>query len=68
MRRPRYQPRDPMDDLRHIEAMNAYNRRLMEERMRPPTPSSPYGPQVPQSGIPNPYQPYQPPIPGQPQR
>ena len=63
--RPQYRPRDPMEELHRIEAINAYNRRLMEQHMRPPTPPSPYGPQVPQPGVPNPYQPYQPPVPGQ---
>jgi len=67
-RRPQYRPRDPMEELRRIEAINAYNRRLMEQHMRPPTPPSPYGPQVPQPGVPNPHQPYQPPVPGQPRR
>ena len=61
-------PRDPMEELRRIEAINAYNRRLMEQHMRPPTPPSPYGPQVPQPGVPNPHQPYQPPVPEQPRR
>jgi hypothetical protein len=57
VRRPRYRPRDPMEELRRIEAINAHNRRLMEERMRQPTPLSPYGPRVPQPSVPNPYQP-----------
>jgi len=56
---------DPFAELREIEAINAYNRRLMQQRMRPPTPPSPYAPRVPQPGVPNPYQP---PIPGQPGR
>jgi len=43
--------RDPMDEIRRIEAINEYNRRLMEQHM----------PQVPQ--VPAPYRPPQPPSP-----
>lgn len=65
VRRPRYRPRNLDEELRRVDAINAYNRRLMEQRMHPPTPPSPYGPQVPQPGIPNPHQP---PAGGQPRR
>ncbi|MDY7010444.1 MAG: transglutaminase family protein [Planctomycetota bacterium] len=68
IRRTRYRLRDPMEELRRIEAINDYNRRLMERHMRPPTPASPYGLHAPQPGVPNPYQPYRPPMPGQPPR
>jgi len=52
IRRPRRRRRDPLEELRRLEAVNAYNRRLMEERMRPPTPPSPHGTQIPRLGVP----------------
>jgi len=67
-RRLQYRPRDFDEELRHADAINAYNRQLMEQYRRPPTPLPPYGPGAPQPGVPNPYQPYQPTVPGQPQR
>jgi len=43
-------PRDPEAALREVEAINAYNRRLMEQMMRPPQPPQPAWPGQPGSG------------------
>jgi len=64
-RRPRLPRHDPLAQLRNVEAINAHNRRLMEQHMRPPTPPDHFAPQPPspnisQPGIPRPYQPPEP--------
>lgn len=43
-----------------VEAINAYNRRMMERRLRPPGPPRPPSPYPGQPGVPKPHQPPEP--------
>lgn len=51
--------------FKSVEELNAYNRRMMERRMRPPRAPGPPSPYPAQPGVPRPYQP---PAPDQPTR